>query len=46
MDHPGAGPLTVSYEITHFPDPELSLLVYGAQPGSPEEETLRVMAKA
>ncbi|MFC8867251.1 helix-turn-helix transcriptional regulator [Streptomyces sp. NPDC057148] len=47
IDHPEAGPLTLSYEITHFPqDPELSLLVYTAAPGSPEEEALRVMAKA
>ncbi|MGC9500728.1 helix-turn-helix transcriptional regulator [Streptomyces sp. WG7] len=47
IDHPVAGPLTLSYEITRFPqDPELSLLVYTAAPGSPEEEALRVMAKA
>ncbi|MDG9728171.1 MULTISPECIES: helix-turn-helix transcriptional regulator [unclassified Streptomyces] len=47
IDHPEAGPLTLSYEITHFPqDPELSLLVYTAAPGTPEEEALRVMAKA
>ncbi|GGZ52177.1 helix-turn-helix transcriptional regulator [Streptomyces bluensis] len=47
VDHPEAGPLTLSYEITHFPqDPELSLLVYTAAPGSPEEKALRVMAGA
>lgn len=46
INHPEAGPLTLSYEITRFPqDPELSLLVYTAAPGSPEEEALRVMAK-
>ncbi|MFP3989719.1 helix-turn-helix transcriptional regulator [Streptomyces sp. E11-3] len=47
IDHPDAGPLTLSYEITHFPqDPDLSLLVYTAPPGSPEEDALRVLAKA
>ncbi|MFF3815766.1 helix-turn-helix transcriptional regulator [Streptomyces bluensis] len=47
IDHPEAGPLTLSYEITHFPqDPELSLLVYTAAPGSPEEKALRLMAEA
>ncbi|MFJ9584409.1 MmyB family transcriptional regulator [Streptomyces acidicola] len=47
IGHPEAGPLTLSYEITHFPqDPELSLLVCTAAPGSPEEKALRVMAES
>ncbi|WP_141308167.1 helix-turn-helix transcriptional regulator [Streptomyces spinoverrucosus] len=45
--HPEAGPLTLAYELTHFPhDPDLSLLVYTAAPDTPEAEALRVMAKA
>ncbi|MGI5349744.1 helix-turn-helix transcriptional regulator [Streptomyces sp. CA-250714] len=47
IDHPDAGPLALTYEITHFPqDPELALLVYTAAPGTPEEDALRLMAKA
>jgi transcriptional regulator with XRE-family HTH domain len=46
VDHPEAGPLTLSYEMTQFPqDPEQSLLVYTAAPGSPEEKALQAMAK-
>lgn len=46
VDHPEAGPLTLSYEITHFPqDPDQTLLVYTAAPGSPEEKALQAMAK-
>ncbi|MFE0798629.1 helix-turn-helix domain-containing protein [Streptomyces sp. NPDC058812] len=46
MDHPELGPLTLSYEITHFPqDPEQSLLVYTGTPGSAEEQALRTLAK-
>ncbi|MFC9425901.1 helix-turn-helix transcriptional regulator [Streptomyces sp. NPDC056987] len=45
IDHPEAGPLTLSYEITHFPqDTELSLLVYTAAPGTREERVLRKLA--
>ncbi|MEU0741135.1 helix-turn-helix transcriptional regulator [Streptomyces sp. NPDC006134] len=40
--HPQAGPLTLAYEITQFPhDPDVSLLVYTAAPGTPEAEALR-----
>ncbi|MEV0034904.1 hypothetical protein [Streptomyces sp. NPDC050804] len=45
IDHPEAGPLTLSYEITRFPkDSELSLLVYTAGAGTPEEKALRLLA--
>ncbi|MFJ2558180.1 MULTISPECIES: hypothetical protein [unclassified Streptomyces] len=45
IDHPEAGSLTLSYEITHFPqDEELNLLVYTAAPGTPEEQALRRLA--
>ncbi|MET8827907.1 helix-turn-helix transcriptional regulator [Streptomyces sp. NPDC004610] len=44
--HPEAGPLTLAYEITRFPqEPELSLLVYTAAPGSPEAAVLRGLAE-
>lgn len=47
VNHPEAGPLTLAYEITHFPqDPDLSLLVYTAAPDTPEAQALRLMAKA
>ncbi|MFJ6571238.1 helix-turn-helix transcriptional regulator [Streptomyces sp. NPDC091292] len=46
VDHPAAGPLSLTYEITRFPqDPELSLLVYTAPPGSREEKALLTMAE-
>lgn len=46
VDHAEAGPFTLSYEITHFPqDPEQTLLVHTAAPGSPEEKARQVMAK-
>ncbi|MET8831625.1 helix-turn-helix transcriptional regulator [Streptomyces sp. NPDC004610] len=42
IDHPELGSLTLSYEITRFPqDTELSLLVYTAAPGTPEDKALR-----
>lgn len=45
LNHPEAGPLTLAYEITHFPqDPDLSLLVYTAAPDTPEAQALRLMA--
>lgn len=41
VDHPMLGRLALPYEITTFPqDPELSLLVYTAPPGTPEEAAL------
>ncbi|MER5550982.1 helix-turn-helix transcriptional regulator [Streptomyces sp. NPDC002793] len=46
VNHPDAGPLALTYEITHFPqDPELSLLVYTAAPGTAEEAALRMMGE-
>ncbi|MFD3523571.1 helix-turn-helix transcriptional regulator [Streptomyces sp. NPDC058653] len=45
IDHPHLGFLKLTYEITHFPqDQELSLLVYTAGPGTPEEKALRELA--
>ncbi|MGS2591714.1 helix-turn-helix transcriptional regulator [Streptomyces hebeiensis] len=46
VEHPEAGPLTLTYEVTRFPqDAELSLLVYTAERGSAEEVALRDFAK-
>ncbi len=46
IDHPEAGRLALSYELTRFPqDPEVSLLVYTAAPGSREEAALRLLGK-
>ncbi|MFI6696793.1 helix-turn-helix transcriptional regulator [Streptomyces sp. NPDC050433] len=46
IDHPHLGFLRLGYEITHFPqDTELSLLVYTAAPGTPEEKALRELAE-
>ncbi|MFC8079068.1 hypothetical protein ACFUN8_26450 [Streptomyces sp. NPDC057307] len=46
IDHPHLGFLRLTYEITHFPqDAELSLLVYTAAPGTPEEKALRALAE-
>ncbi|MFD7288904.1 helix-turn-helix transcriptional regulator [Streptomyces sp. NPDC059863] len=45
IDHPELGSLTLSYEITRFPqDTELSLLVYTAAPGTPEDKALQSLA--
>ncbi|MFF5256378.1 helix-turn-helix transcriptional regulator [Streptomyces leeuwenhoekii] len=46
IDHPELGSLTLSYEITRFPqDAELSLLVYTAAPGTPEDKALHSLAR-
>ncbi|WP_461020624.1 helix-turn-helix transcriptional regulator [Streptomyces daliensis] len=46
IEHPSLGPLTLFYELTHFPqDPELALLVYTAAPGTPGAAALAVLAK-
>ncbi|MGW6744955.1 helix-turn-helix domain-containing protein [Streptomyces sp. NPDC055025] len=45
MRHPLVGELTLSYEALSLPDdPEQSLVVYHAEPGSPSAETLRLLA--
>ncbi|ONK13443.1 helix-turn-helix transcriptional regulator [Streptomyces sp. MP131-18] len=45
INHPVAGALTLSYEVTHFPqDEDLNLTVFTAAPGSPEERALRELA--
>ncbi len=42
INHPVAGALTLSYEVTHFPqDEDLKLTVFTAAPGSPGERALR-----
>ena len=43
--HPVVGELTVSYESITFPDdPDQTLCVYTAEPGSPAETALRLLA--
>ncbi|MFJ2442389.1 MULTISPECIES: helix-turn-helix domain-containing protein [unclassified Streptomyces] len=43
--HPQVGELTLSYEMMTLPDdPEQSLIVYHAEPGSPSEQALRLLA--
>jgi hypothetical protein len=43
--HPVVGEFYLRYEIFHPPDaPELSFVVHVADPGSPDEEALRLLA--
>jgi transcriptional regulator with XRE-family HTH domain len=45
MHHPEAGDLDLTYEALELPaDPGLTMLVYGAQPGSASEDALRLLA--
>ncbi|NGN70391.1 helix-turn-helix domain-containing protein [Streptomyces sp. A7024] len=45
INHPVAGPLSLSFELTTFPqDPDLALLAYTAAPDSREAEALRLLA--
>ncbi len=45
IHHPVVGELHLSFEALALPaDPGLSLVVYGAEPGSPSEEKLRLLA--
>jgi transcriptional regulator with XRE-family HTH domain len=44
-DHPVVGELTLDWDtLTSDADPELQLIVYTAEPGSPSEEALRLLA--
>jgi hypothetical protein len=39
------GDLQLTYEVMELPaDPGLSLVVYGAEPGSPSQDALRLLA--
>ena len=45
MHHPEVGDLDLTYEALDLPaDPGLTMLVYGAQPGSASEDALRLLA--
>ena len=45
IHHPVVGDLHLSFEVMELPaDPGLSLVVYGAEPGSPSEDALRLLA--
>jgi hypothetical protein len=44
MHHPVVGELHLTFEALALPaDPGLSLVVYGAEPGSPSEDGLRLL---
>jgi transcriptional regulator with XRE-family HTH domain len=45
LHHPVVGDLELTYEVLALPaDPGLSLVVYGAEPGSPSQDALRLLA--
>ncbi len=45
LHHPVVGDLHLTYEVMALPaDPGLSLVVYGAEPGSPSQDALRLLA--
>ena len=45
IHHPVAGDLHLTFESLDLPaDPGLSLIVYGAEPGSPSQDALRLLA--
>jgi transcriptional regulator with XRE-family HTH domain len=45
VHHPVVGDLHLSFEVMELPaDPGLSLIVYGAEPGTPTEDGLRLLA--
>jgi transcriptional regulator with XRE-family HTH domain len=45
LRHPVVGDLELTYEVLALPaDPGLSLVVYGAEPGSPSQDGLRLLA--
>ncbi|MBP2329467.1 transcriptional regulator with XRE-family HTH domain [Kibdelosporangium banguiense] len=45
LHHPVVGDLTLTYEVLELPaDPGQSLVVYGAEPGSPTADALRLLA--
>ena len=44
FDHPQVGPLDLYYTILHLPDQRQMIVTYHADPGSPSEESLRLLA--
>jgi transcriptional regulator with XRE-family HTH domain len=45
LHHPVVGDLTLTWESLHLPnDPDQRILVYAAEPGSPSEEALKLLA--
>jgi len=45
LHHPVVGDLELTYEVLALPaDPGLALVVYGAEPGSPSQDGLRLLA--
>jgi hypothetical protein len=45
LHHPVVGDLELTYEVLALPaDPELSLVVYGAEPGSASQDGLKLLA--
>jgi len=44
VQHPVAGPLLLAQEALRAPDPDQTLVTYTAEPGSPSQESLRMLA--
>ncbi len=45
MRHPAVGELHLSYDVMELPaDPGLSLIAFSAEPGSPDDDALRLLA--
>lgn len=42
--HPAIGPVTVNCDTLHLPDRDQNVVIYTAEPGSPSEEALRLLA--
>ncbi|MBJ7907494.1 helix-turn-helix transcriptional regulator [Streptomyces sp. NPDC003656] len=42
--HPAVGPVTVNCDTLHLPDRDQNVVIYTAEPGSPSEEALRLLA--
>src|SRR6202035_6122306 len=43
FNHPQVGPLDLYYTILHLPDQRQIIVTYHADPGSPSEESLRLL---
>ncbi|MEW2133916.1 helix-turn-helix transcriptional regulator [Streptomyces sp. NPDC005435] len=42
--HPAVGPVTVNCDVLHLPGRDQNVVIYTAEPGSPSEEALRLLA--
>lgn len=43
IDHPSLGRLTLDCETLHVPDADQAVIVYSAEPGTPEAEALALL---